>query len=124
MMTHTKGPWYIERQEDLCPHGNGYVWAIHGRRASEEKNSNGGWKHYIQNPAYANSQANARLIASAPTLLNALKKLLESIENVDFSFLDDNGQTYDQIPWAQAEAAIAQATDQNAGDTLIHTRRK
>ena len=68
-MTHTEGAWYTKRQEDLDPNGNGYVWAIKGRRLSDEKDSNGGWKHYVQNPAYANSEANARLIASAPDLL-------------------------------------------------------
>ena len=102
-MTHTPGPWYVKRQEDLDPSGNGYVWAVKGKPESD--------KHYVQNPAYANSEANARLIAIAPALLAALKALLESIENVDFSVLDDHGRTYDRIPWAQAEAAIAKAEE-------------
>ncbi len=55
-------------------------------------------------------EANARLIASAPEMLLALTALLESIENVNFGVHDDDGQTYDAIPWAQAEAAIAKAT--------------
>jgi len=112
-MTHTKGPWYIERQEDLCPEGNGYVWAIHGRRASEEKNSNGGWKHYVQNPAYANSQANARLIASAPDLLAALRGLLAVREEVKIEREeDDEGHPYVGDVWASAEAAIQKATEE------------
>jgi len=52
-----------------------------------------------------------RLEKAAPDLLAALKALLESIENVDFSVLDDHGRTYDRIPWAQAEAAIAQVEE-------------
>ena len=53
-------------------------------------------------------EANARLLATAPDLLAALRALVISIENVDFSPLDG---VYDQIPWAQAEAAIAKATE-------------
>ena len=56
--------------------------------------------------------ANLRLAAAAPDLLEALKALLESIENVNFGVHDDDGQTYDAIPWAQAEAAIAKATEE------------
>ena len=47
-----------------------------------------------------------------PFLLLALTALLESIENVNFGVHDDDGQTYDAIPWAQAEAAIAKATEE------------
>jgi len=101
----------VDRQEDLSPDGNGYIWAIKAKRKSEEKDVNGGWIHYVQNPAYANSKANARLIAAAPSLLAALTALLESIENVNFGVHDDDGQTYDAIPWAQAEAAIAKSTE-------------
>ena len=57
-----------------------------------------------------------RLAASAPELLAALKALLESIENVNFGVHDDDGQTYDAIPWAQAEAAIAKAKGRERGD--------
>jgi succinyl-CoA synthetase alpha subunit len=61
----------------------------------------------------AEAVANARLIASVPALLaaqellQALENLVASIENVDFS--RENPGVYDQIPWAQAEAAIAKA---------------
>jgi len=50
--------------------------------------------------------ANLHLAASAPELLQALENLVASIENVDFS---SHAGVYDQIPWAQAEAAIAKA---------------
>ena len=58
-------------------------------------------------------EANARLLATAPDLLAALRALVISIENVDFSPLDG---VYDQIPWAQAEAAIAKATTEHTGE--------
>ena len=69
-MTHTPGPWYVKQQEDLDPSGNGYVWAVKGKPESD--------KHYVQNPAYANSEANARLIAAAPDLLETLKSIARS----------------------------------------------
>ena len=44
-------------------------------------------------------------------LLEALENLVASIENVDFSVYPNYGSdaVYDQIPWAQAEQAIAKA---------------
>jgi hypothetical protein len=84
--THTLGPWYVKQQEDLDPHGNGYVWAIKGKRTSEEKGITGGWKDYVQNPAYANNEANARLIAAAPDLLVACEVANRFFEeNDDFT---------------------------------------
>jgi hypothetical protein len=109
-MSYTEGAWYTERQEDLDPDGNGYVWAIKERQLSEEKDSNGGWKHYVQNPAYANSEANARLIAAAPELLESLRDLLGYIEATD----DDIDHTEMCLNTGDAvlnaEAAIAKAT--------------
>jgi hypothetical protein len=96
--TYTPGPWEVNRQEDLSPDGNGYIWAIKGKRKSEEKNVNGGWKHYVQNPAYANSEANARLIAAAPDLLAALKQWTSMAINSGLEGCDEI--------LAQAEAAI------------------
>ena len=66
----------------------------------------------------ARTPGEARLIASASDLLSALTALVESIENVNFSVHDDDGRTYDAIPWAQAEAAIARATGQGELDEI------
>jgi hypothetical protein len=103
-MTYTVGAWYTERQEDLDPDGNGYVWAIKGRRLSDEKDSNGGWKHYVQNPAYANSEANARLIAASPDLLAALKQWISMAQNSGLEGCDEIIET--------ASLAIAKAHGQ------------
>ena len=48
----------------------------------------------------------ARLIAAAPMLLQAAKALLAALESVDCSPLPG---TYDTIPWAALEQAIAKA---------------
>ena len=115
MGEHTPEPWGVERQEDLCPDGNGYIWAIKAKRKSEEKNADGGWKHYVQNPAYANSEANARLIAAAPELLAALRQLMEW--EVRMRGVPPYGGRHDEDTerreyevWQDAQAATAKAT--------------
>ena len=96
-MTHTQGPWTIQYStndyEGNLIYANRVVAATITEEASE---------------ATPEDEANARLLATAPELLAALRALVISIENVDFSPLDG---VYDQIPWAQAEAAIAKATE-------------
>ena len=97
-MTHTPGPWTAfqdKMRRRTIGTATGRICDMWG-----------------QDPAFFTEEdsSNARLIASAPDLLAALTVLLESIESVDFSVLDDAGLTYDQIPWAQAEEAIAKAT--------------
>ena len=97
-MTHTQGPWTIQYStndyEGNLIYANRVVAATITEEASE---------------ATPEDEANARLLATAPELLAALRALVISIENVDFSPLDG---VYDQIPWAQAEAAIAKATEE------------
>ena len=63
---HTPGPWTAELQTDIDAEGNGYAWAIRAPRPHPR---------YEQNPAYANSESNARLIAAAPELLEVLESL-------------------------------------------------
>jgi hypothetical protein len=85
------GPWTVEVQDDLDVEGNGYRWAVRthqdrlppystgrGRDSgllvaakAKELNYQNDGSGYVQNPAYANSEANARLIAAAPALLAA-----------------------------------------------------
>jgi len=101
---HTPGPWTIAGVSGN-PH-EGHVIesdSADGRTIAWTCNSldNNGEECISQEDI-----ANARLIASAPELLQALENLVASIENVDFS---SHAGVYDQIPWAQAEAAIAKA---------------
>ena len=113
-MTHTPGPWRIDHQR-IGPHGEPVALLcdvndpMSGTVIDWPRGNDSGTAMSIDD---AENEANARLIAAAPETLAALKSLLDSIENVDFSVLDDAGLTYDRIPWAQAEAAIAKATGQ------------
>jgi hypothetical protein len=61
---HAPGPWHVEAQQDIDLDGNGYTWAI---RAAGQG--------YVQNPAYATGEANARLIAASPALLAAAEQV-------------------------------------------------
>ena len=110
---HTPTPWSIKCQEDLDPEGNGYIWAIKGKRLSEEKNLNGGWKHYVQNPAVANSEANAEFIIRAcnshDALLAALMQLMEwEGDEAGFYPEDDTQQRANEV-WQDAFDAVAKA---------------
>jgi hypothetical protein len=80
-----------------------YPWGKTWARASEDTEWHGG------GPLEREAEANAKLIASAPEMLQALEALVAAIDNVDLRTVDDSGLTYDQIVWAQAEAAIAKA---------------
>ena len=104
-MTYTPGPWDIHEANDR----NDAFYITHKNRrgiGSISNSFNDDGDQYTS----AEDAANARLIAASPDLLAALKALVESIENLNFSVFDDDGATYDQIPWAQAEAAIDKAT--------------
>jgi hypothetical protein len=135
-MTHTPGPWTIDHQrigppgepvallcdvndpmsgtvididEGICTKcGGDDVECLNECTLHKCVDCN----HALMSIDDAENEANARLIASAPDLLSALTALVESIENVNFGVHDDDGRTYDAIPWAQAEAAIAKATGQ------------
>ena len=68
---HTPGPFTIEHQEDISE-GNGYAWAIRGWQSEDAFQ-----KPYVQNPAYANSEANAEFIVRACNSHDELVKALE-----------------------------------------------
>lgn len=81
---HTPGPWSYELQADIDPDGNGYCWAINGLTKDQRQRSIPG-ADYVQNPAYANSEANARLIAAAPELLSTLEDIRAWLVSPDLS---------------------------------------
>lgn len=86
MMTtqHTPGPWYIDCQNES---------AVIGYRAIVDKNG-----YTVCDPSPM-GEANARLIAAAPTLLAALQSIAEIGPSLDFVGVREF-----------ALAAIAQAT--------------
>ena len=90
--THTPGPWSVE---------GSYVHGPDGKR-------------FLAVASDGEGQANARLISSAPELLTALEKALESIEG-QAELLRHCGAAYGiGATLAQARAAIAKATGGNA----------
>ena len=101
-MTHTPGPWRAFQDASSLRHtvgtATGRICDMWGRE-----------------PAFYTDEdaANARLIASAP-------ELLESLQDLMFAEGGEAGQTAEQLEaWAQAEAAIAKATGQRRSDALL-----
>jgi len=92
MMKHTAGPWiYAE---------NGSVYADNYRKTVIHINGFG---------ASAEDVANARLIAAAPELLEALRRLDSAIEPIRRN-LWNNFPALSEA-WVVARAAIAKATE-------------
>ena len=75
----TKGKWTVNGQlEDLCVYGNQSTDDfIECRRVALVTQD--GW----ENPNYEESQANAKLIAAAPDMLRALKRMVSAFKNGD-----------------------------------------
>ena len=95
--THTTGTWTVQREElEYSPEGmylKGLVIATEDAAIA----------HLIEWQAPLEAEANARLIASAPALLAALKALHQA-----------NAETFEGLPnydalWDAAAKAIAQA---------------
>ena len=89
---HTPGPWTFDNEiEFICTDAS-----LHGEWY-------GDWAVARVNIIRAEAKANARLIAAAPDLLEALRELLAACK--DASFASD---PFDAVP--NARAAIAKAT--------------
>ena len=100
---HTPGPWTRQQQPDIDANGNGYTWAIKAQASAS----------YAQNPAYANSEANAEFIVRACNSHEELRKLLtavlDSIDRAHDGFVAE--WTSDECElFNQARAAIVKAT--------------
>ena len=97
---HTPGPWKVVGTEIWGPH----VRLVNGRGAYDEKDR-------------AKNNANARLIASCPDLLDACKFFINSLEA---SRKGDLTPQWDFSDWATVEfvvkKAIAKAEGQNAAE--------
>lgn len=75
MSAHTKGPWIILRA------GNGYPYQIHAPNGDHVKDVTR-WAS-ISVPSLPEGEANARLIAAAPTMYDALQLALVRLRNND-----------------------------------------
>lgn len=74
-MTHTPGPWKLSESASRCILG---------------KSNGGGWMTVcvVQNTQSEHYEANARLIAAAPDLLEAAKDLLAAKDKTNQSLRD------------------------------------
>ncbi len=111
---HTPGPWTIDRTSER--HGQRPYGISAGKRGpTPKKIVNWGG---MSAPASQESEANARLIASAPDLLEAAKsgflavvglKMAMAVESNGWQWPDDAPDTV-PIPAENLRAAIAKAT--------------
>lgn len=100
---HTPGPWYIDRT------GEHYGQRPYGIRAGERgltRRNIVNWGGFAA-PASPETEANARLIAAAPDLLEALTRLVETARP---------DCPAGAVAFEAARAAIAKATTPNAGE--------
>ena len=108
---YTPGPWSIHKARDI-PDSFEIHWEI---RSAPELNSSTGWgvvnvHHVLRSGGHTEGEANARLIASAPDLLEALEALFIlanhhcSDSGEWFSERDENREAL-----SKAEHAIAKA---------------
>lgn len=95
-MTHTKGPWRVEGEESI--HIGDYPLMHAVIRSKEER-----WTALAE-VEDEEGEANARLIAAAPTMYDALRDCLESLKRLP----DVEGAYRVTCIW-QAQTALAQA---------------
>ena len=85
-MAHTSGPWSVRGKYHSC-HPEGTKFFCHGVEAPDGANTNTGDSHNIACYAYGHTpeqaEAYARLIASAPTMLAALKGIRDIADGLD-----------------------------------------
>jgi hypothetical protein len=98
-MKHTPGPWKVIK--------NPNIHKIHFGMIDSEKCSIGSVSYETEN-----AEANAKLIAAAPDLLEACKGMMAILETLDFDWINQRQDEihYDNIPWEQWESAIKKAT--------------
>lgn len=90
---HTSGRWDVEIIEDECE-----LWITNNQNCIAKLSLFG-------TNCIMEQEANARLIAAAPDLLEACKMLIE----------ETNAGTWDCLPIEKAKAAITKAEGENAG---------
>lgn len=100
---HTPGPWQLKVAEFGGPHEVSFAPKSYGRIASV---FTPGFQNLPEAPTTQECEANARLIAAAPDLLEALEAALE--------YLDANPDDYSNPRANIARAAIAKALGESA----------
>jgi len=94
--THTPGPWHGRNNPDFRSRE---VFDPNGWRVADCRTTKN----------YEEEEANARLIAAAPELLEALDLTLHSLENWMAIADEEDRRDYDDEAVAKARAAIAKA---------------
>jgi hypothetical protein len=92
MTAHTPGPWVI------TPHPTPNVDVFGVGEVMDDKETQYALSHTI---CYQNAEANARLIAAAPELLEALVEIMEQVGG----YVPDT----DKSAWSRASQIIAKA---------------
>ena len=107
---HTPGPWY---NSTANPHavnkdGKGLAIGIATTHGTDDAN----YSDFF--PSTEEAQANARLIAAAPELLEALQMLSDTAGRIaqGAAYIDERGFNMLAHPLSVALAAIAKATNQ------------
>lgn len=95
MNKHTPAPWRVERQNPIPTTGE---WMIAGAKP--------GYLAEVRNCGSGSVEANARLIAAAPDLLEALIEMTNALDLMQWKRL---GSTLGK-PYEKARAAIARVT--------------
>lgn len=106
MSGHTKGPWIILRA------GNGYPYQIHAPNGDHVKDVTR-WAS-ISVPSLPEGEANARLIAAAPDLLEAAKKGLEVAESWIHDQLDGTSLLDSALEELEPVRAVIQSAEEGS----------
>ena len=100
---HTPGPWEITHRVGECPYPHRKIEAVYIINEHSEA-------HYVEDMSdaklHGTIRANAKLIAAAPDLLQAL----EGMTNLFSSALNDQYKAEDFEQYKAAQAAITKAT--------------
>lgn len=94
---HTPGPWSVAGVT---------IYSLNKNEVNRfDARVQQGWDDSQERTSRAECEANARLIAAAPDLLEALEAMLEAYD-------DGVGKDWERPYWLKAHAAIAKATGQ------------
>jgi hypothetical protein len=100
-MTHTPGPWHFTAN----------MYGIDNMRVFGVEEINDDFTQGIANCGFGEGcEANARLIAAAPEMLEALKLLAEEVDDLSANNLDAHNWTHHQNLLTLAHTAINKAT--------------